>query len=378
MLSTGGGTHHFYVASSRELFENVAGAVSGFFLDGGNVYSKISRAAGQKTWSLQKPCQLPGAAAALVREIVSAKLLGEDDLWAAPSGLSMNASLVAFQHKHSIVVPMMLQKKGDKAAATQSSVPFSRRKREIARQAKQLTSHYMSAESARPQPAFEAASDSDDNADGDGDDDDNAESDSADEFENVPAVDYDEIGDSDGNAIAQSLANNCGIETITLNQLVMRRLVTTLIHNIYMRRLVDKVDLCSATYLNLHGLQEARATYSCVEIMFVDLDDSQRSRWRSAIAAWHDFYKQGQGQRYGQGARIGTFNELVVGSFQNLVDRAIRVHDLLLRHAKYHCFRFPRLCPFGRCTVDLSYRPFSEYHTCFSTNKQAIYNETRK
>lgn len=373
MLSTGGG-HEFYVASSREVFESVMGAVSGFFLVGDNVYSKISRAAGQKTWCLQEPCQLPGAAAALVREIIKAKLLGEDDLWAAPRGLSMNSALAEFQRKHSIVVPMLLQKKGGNAAAAQISVPFSRRKREIARQARQLTSHYVLAEAARPQPAVDAASDSDGNADGD--DADSADSD--DEFENVHAVDYDEIGDSDGNAIAHSQANGNGIETITLDQLVMRRLVTTLMHNIFMRRLVDKVDLCCATYLNLHGLQEARATYSCVEMMFVDLDDSQRSRWRSALAAWSDFYKQGQGQRYGQGSRIGTYNELVVGSFQNLVDRAMRVHDLLLRHAKYHCFRFPRLCPIGECTVDLSYRPFEAYHSCFTENKQEIYNETRK
>lgn len=56
----------------------------------------------------------------------------------------------------------------------------------------------------------------------------------------------------------------------SLDQNVVRRLLTTLMHDLYMLRIVDPLDLCCATYLNLHGLKEARGTYNCLEAMFVD------------------------------------------------------------------------------------------------------------
>jgi hypothetical protein len=42
---------------------------------------------------------------------------------------------------------------------------------------------------------------------------------------------------------------------------------------------------------------------------------------------------------------------------------------MLVRHAKYHCPRFVRVCPFGVCKVDLTNRAFDRLHSCFIVNK---------
>ena len=407
------------MALSKELFDSVRGPHSGFYKSDGRVVERIDIHGGQKSWMLSEPCALPDVANKIVSNVIQHELLGDgEQVWYAPSDLRMDQALRSFQMEHAIIVPLILQQKSGDIVG----VSLKRRKRAVKSQFDMLISAHtmVTRPNAEEVPVLRNSDDDDDddvdhkvvNDDHAGkgqrgdlgnpdhpvqlelsitdslrkkalheqqqqypqmhDDDSTAsEPDDVDDDDNrVGGVEPDNPGQL--GYLAQ-LGKPAKVASAVLDQTVVRRLLTTLLHDQYMRRMIDVIDLCCATYLNLHGLSEARATYNCLEIMFTDYDDDGKRHWRAAASAWSNFVTHRK-----KSERVAPFNELVVGGFDQLVAKAHTVHNKLNRHAKYHCRLYPRICPMAQCTVDLSNRAFSEMHTCFANNKRLIWKAKRE
>ena len=331
----------------------------------GVTHELVDRNGGQKNWLLSGPCRVPPFADDIVGTIVKEQLLGDgEQVWYAPA-IVMDHALAEFQQRHAIVVPLMLQQK-DVAV----DVDLRRAKREIRSQFAELVRAQAELEHERPVSKHRddedehEDDDEDEHEDEHEDDDEDGGSRRADEADGPAPNAAGSAGDA-GNADDAGSLGKRTIPSVKLGQNVVRRLVTTLMHDVYMRRLVDELDLCSATFLNLHGLVEARNTYSCLEAIFIDYDDDNKSHWRSAVEMWRSFL----GEK-------GKINALA-GSLSDIVDRAIKVHDVITRHAKFHCHHYPAICPHGQCKVDLTHRPLVSLHTCFVNNKELIMKARR-
>lgn len=328
---------HVFRIGLGELVFNVVDRgklVSGFFRDGsGEVYVKVAVNAGQKDWLLESPMRVPPFARDFVNDTISNDLLGDAQCFDAPSDLNMDRALAAFQLRHSLPVPLMLQTKGDAL----SFVSVKRRRRVMQQQLKDIrAAHELKVE-------LEITTGKDDEDGGDG------------------VVD-DEPGAAA--AFAGVVEQPIVIKSLKLAQVIVRRLLTTLMHDLYMRRLVDADELCSATYLNLHGLLEARKSYSCIEQIFVDYDDHRFSHWRRATTAWSTFIATSI-------KKDGRVALLDGASCIKLNGSAIDVHETVRRHAQFHSKLFRSICPIC-CIVDLSNRQYADIHTCFSNNKLLI------
>jgi len=329
----------------------VHGPHSGYFRSDGEVCERVDRSAGQKEWTLKERCQLPPFANEIINKIITDELLGSgQQLWYAPK-MSMDAELSAFQKRHQIVVPLMLRQKSDKIV----SVDMRRAKREIKSQFDALVraqAELMLSREAADQKQQQQQADDDDGS--------YIERDDAVENANLAEQADAQVGDQGDQGNPSNQINPGEIASVELGQNVVRRLLTTLMHDLYMLRIVDPLDLCCATYLNLHGLKEARGTYNCLEAMFVDYDDDGQSHWRNAVEKWDDFLKSSK-------HRVAKkFNKSVVSSFEAVVERAHKVHHNIERHARFHNHHYPALCPIGSCSVDLTNRPFAKLHTCMT------------
>jgi hypothetical protein len=322
------------------VFNNIKHPHSGLFLREGAAFIMVAPESGQKGWSVDHARQLPSFAGSLVVKIISNGLLGvTDSIWRAPVGLRMDAALSAFQNRHGIVIPLMLKQKIDRVGV----VPMMRAQR---RKVQQQYDWLRSRNDAALVTALAPAADVNQDAGADGAQQDNDD-------ESAPSDDDD---DDDAHKT----------DTVVLQQRVVRRLLTTLAQDLYMRTVIDSKELCSTTFANLHGLQEARLTYNCVERMFVDYDDDLQSHWKAGMKMWGDFFLA---NKHGRNAKL---NDEASGGIEEVNRRAASVHDMIVAYAKYNCpHRFPDVvCP--HCSLMIGRRTVAGEHSCFTKIKAAI------
>jgi hypothetical protein len=187
-----------------------------------------------------------------------------------------------------------------------------------------------------------------------------------DEGEGDDDADGSEASDGSGSESEEVAKKGATIHSIVLTQRVVRRLLTTLAHDLFMRRWISAADLFSTTFTNLHGLKEARQSYSCIEQIFRDYDDDDQSRWKEALKTARESLSQQDVKR------IAKLNDTATGGFAVVNARSIAVHERLRRFAEYHSPRFfgKRECPI--CGFNLTNRPIPDEHTCFTQCKTRI------
>ena len=301
--------HAFVVATSEVLFNDVKRPHSGVFLSDGRVYLRVAKESGQKGWSVNEKRELPPFASELVRVIINNELLGSDsNVWKKPVGLKMNKLLAAFQARHGVVVPHMLDQKSVGGQAESHVAVTQFRAKRVRVQFEAIV--------ARNAAALRAVNDAIANEevgqnDGETIEDDDEHEDDDDDDDGSDASDG---SSSESEEVAKKGAT---VDSIVLTQRVVRRLLTTLAHDLFMRRWISAADLFSTTFTNLHGLKEARQSYSCIEQIFRDYDDADQSRWKEALKTARESLNQQDFKR------IAKLNDTATGGFAVVNARSI-------------------------------------------------------
>jgi hypothetical protein len=329
-----GAPHRFLFAASAAAFDGAdsrSAAKSGVFrltVADDSFALIVSPHAGQKGAQLEAPLLLPSTAQSVFNNLFGG-LRGQHVL-AAPQQLRIDDALEGFRSRNHIIVPTYLNL-GDIA---DDAFDLRRSSRAVRVQTVAI--------GAARAVALAAL------ADGGGDDESASDA-------------LDDIGDIIDQAPIAT-------ETIRLSQLVVRRALTTLLHDLYMRHLVDALDLCAATFVNLHAPSEAYKTYNKLHIMFRDYDvpgASRRStRWSVVERQFSTMLNAAHA-----GGRARSLNTDVL-PWAALNDRVLAVHETLRRQASFEDPSGERLCP--ECSDRLAARTDWRFHKCFVQRQHVI------
>jgi hypothetical protein len=163
------------------------------------------------------------------------------------------------------------------------------------------------------------------------------------------------------------------VPTVRLSQLVLRRLQTTLLHDLYLRHIIDETEISCATYANLHSPLEAYNTYNKLPVMFADYDvPGSSSRWSRVEPRFTSMLVAPAIRNGVVATRARRLNTDVV-AWQQLNEHVLNVHNELRWYAAYHSIRtapVDRACP--ECGDNLSRRTDSRFHACFTKRKDLI------
>jgi hypothetical protein len=333
--------HSFVVARSVAAFTAARGNPSGIVRvevagagEGHSVFDcrvRVCAGSRQKEWIIGEFVSVPAFANRVLNIIISQNLLGNEHTMTAPIGLSSDGALKELQRKHRLIVPLQLARgpsDEDEDAASinrqilEQQVELVQRSKRVRKsQAQALLVNAAQASAASPR------GDGDDGAGGGNGSD-------SEHIDDVPAR---------------------AIDNAPLTHVVVRRLAATLQQYLYMVHAVDALQLCCATYMDLHSLPVAHDSYNKLHSMFVELDSRASTRWKLAAGTWNRFLADER--------RDGpkTFNSLVTDGLGGLVKKAHAVHDALARHAHYHSLCFPeKPCP--DCGMSLATRPQPHLH----------------
>ena len=283
--------HVFCVAKDEASFNSVNESHSGIYMQDEHAFFKISPKASQKGWAVDEALVMPEPACLVLHAIIMNNLIGDDDVNFAPKTLKMDFELIKFQERNQLVVPILLTKSNENDMV---EFTLQRKRRHVQQQYEQLRDQAkkVMTNDAMLRKNFDIKLYAGATIDDDSFHDDDVDGvNSPDRAVNVVsaanAVDgaLEHVNGVNGNVNGVNVVNdNCVLDeppaagiighTTLLSQRIVRRLLTTLMHDLYMRRQISAIELCSATYMNLHSLPEARNYYSVIGKIFVDYDDA--------------------------------------------------------------------------------------------------------
>jgi hypothetical protein len=376
MGSNKGVGHSFYFASGKAVFQAIKSnsAKSGVFRnEEGDFVLSVSPHAGQKGHSIDidSPLVLPSVAQLVFTNLL-AGLRGRH-VARAPV-FKIDKALEQFRARNRIALPLYLDLRSvdldsvTAKRATRNSIREQRAQLALLRDAVHANANADRADRDAPQPGAHAADAADVAIVGD----DNCSStDGDDENESVS----DAVDDMEGHELDVNGAplDPNAVPTIRLTQLVLRRLLTTLLHDMYLRHLIDETQLSCATFVNHHSPHEAYNTYNKLPVMFADYDVHGRgSRWALVEPCFTSMLVAPPMRNGVVVSRVRRLNAAVM-SWHNLNEHVLTVHENLRWQAAYHSVRTrpgERVCP--ECGDNLSKRTDARFHACFTDRKDLI------